>query len=66
MTMAGYSIITLRRLFVRAHATPTELFGDRVLVDKAIQESTQAWSIRGISLGSVLVSSGNCLAGRKS
>jgi radical SAM superfamily enzyme YgiQ (UPF0313 family) len=64
VTTMGYSIITPRWLFVIGQATPTELVGDPVLVDEAIQEFDPSMVRPGDILG-IGISTGNCLAGYK-
>ena len=58
----GYSIITPRWLFVIAQATPSELVGDPILVDEAIQEFDPGIVRPGDIVG-VGISTGNCIAG---
>ena len=64
MTTVGYSIITPRWLFVIGQATPTELVGDPVLIDEAIQEFDPSMVRRSDIVG-IGISTGNCLAGYK-
>ncbi len=62
ISTVGYSFMTPRWLFVIAQATPTELLGDPVIVDEAIErfnpDIVNPGDIVGIGIGS-----GNCLAG---
>jgi radical SAM superfamily enzyme YgiQ (UPF0313 family) len=62
MSTMGYSIITPRWLFVIAQATPSELVGDPILVDEAIQEFDPGIVRPGDIVG-VGISTGNCIAG---
>jgi radical SAM superfamily enzyme YgiQ (UPF0313 family) len=62
ITTVGYSFMTPRWLFVIASATPTEVVGDPLIVDEAIESFdpnvVEPGDIVGIGIGS-----GNCLAG---
>ncbi len=62
MLTMGYSIITPRWLFVIARATPTDLVGDPVLVDEAIEQFHPGMVHAGDIVG-IGISTGNCLAG---
>ena len=62
MSTMGYSIITPRWLFVIAQATPSELVGDPILVDEAIQEFDPSMVRPGDIVG-IGISTGNCIAG---
>jgi radical SAM superfamily enzyme YgiQ (UPF0313 family) len=64
MTTLGYSVITPRWLFVIGQATSTELVGDPILVDEAIQEFEPNVVHQGDIVG-IGISTGNCLAGYK-
>jgi B12 binding domain len=59
----GYSVITPRWLFVIARATPTDLAGDPVLIDEAIDKFDP-----GMDPGDIVgigISTGNCPSGYK-
>jgi len=62
LTTMAYSIMTPRWLFVIAQATPTDLVGDPVLVDEALQEFDPGMVRPGDIVG-IGISTGNCLAG---
>src|SRR5260370_1019711 len=62
LSKLGYSIITPRWLFVIARATPTDLVGDPILIDEAIERFDPKRVLPGDIVG-IGISTGNCLAG---